>query len=265
MRAYQQRFRGFVALAATAALLAACGSDSGGSSSTEAPASEAPATEAPATTAGGGATTAAAGPGTTAAAGADLSALYAACKAEGQVNLIALPDDWANYKGILQSFRDKYPGVKNPVANPEFSSQEELDAIKNLAGQEDMPHSIDVSPAKAQDAIAAGYFEPFKPTTLDQVPDGLKDPADNWVGAYYGIIALTTNTTVVKNAPKTFADLKKPEYKGKVALNDDPRKAGAAFAGVMAASLANSRARRRSPSTGATTRRGCSRRSRGRA
>ena len=67
----------------------------------------------------------------------------------------------------------------------------------------------------------------------------MKDPANNWVGAYYGIIALTTNTSVVKNAPKTFADLKKPEYKGKVALNDDPRKAGAAFAGVMAASLAN--------------------------
>jgi len=67
----------------------------------------------------------------------------------------------------------------------------------------------------------------------------LKDPANNWVGAYYGIMALTTNTSVVKNAPKTFADLKKPEYKGKVALNDDPRKAGAAFAGVMAASLAN--------------------------
>ena len=46
-------------------------------------------------------------------------------------------------------------------------------------------------------------------------------------------------TTIVPNAPKTFADLKKPEYKGLVALNGDPRQSGAAFAGVMAASLAN--------------------------
>jgi putative spermidine/putrescine transport system substrate-binding protein len=237
------RTAGRSALATVAAgmlIITACGSDKKESSATSAGA----ATTAAAAAGGGGSTTTAAaggGTATTAAGGAaaDLSALYDACKAEGQVNLIALPDDWANYKGILQSFRDKYPGVNNPVASPDFSSQEELDAIKNLAGQKDMPDSIDVSPAKAQDAITAGYFEPFKPSTSDQLPDGLKDPANNWVGAYYGIMALTTNTSVVPNAPKTFADLKKPEYKGKVALNDDPRKAGAAFAGVMAASLAN--------------------------
>ncbi len=41
------------------------------------------------------------------------------------------------------------------------------------------------------------------------------------------------------NAPKTWADLKKPEYKGQVALNGDPRTSGSAFAAVMAASLAN--------------------------
>ena len=230
------RTGGRSALATVAAgmlIITACGSDKKESSATSAAANTTAASTATTAAGGGGTATTAAG------GGADLSALYAACKAEGQVNLIALPDDWANYKGILQSFRDKYPGVNNPVASPDFSSQEELDAIKNLAGQKDMPDSIDVSPAKAQDAITAGYFEPFKPSTSDQLPAGLKDPGDNWVGAYYGIIALTTNTSVVKNAPKTFADLKKPEYKGKVALNDDPRKAGAAFAGVMAASLAN--------------------------
>ena len=221
-------------VAAAMLLITACGSDSKESSATSAAGDTTAASTATTAAGGGGTATTAAGSGA-----ADLSALYDACKAEGQVNLIALPDDWANYKGILQSFRDKYPGVNNPVASPDFSSQEELDAIKNLAGQKDMPDSIDVSPAKAQDAITAGYFEPFKPSTSDQLPDGLKDPANNWVGAYYGIMALTTNTSVVKNAPKTFADLKKPEYKGKVALNDDPRKAGAAFAGVMAASLAN--------------------------
>ena len=221
-------------VAAAMLIITACGSDSKESSATSAAGNTTAASTATTAAGGGGTATTAAGGGA-----ADLSALYDACKAEGQVNLIALPDDWANYKGILQSFRDKYPGVNNPVASPDFSSQEELDAVKNLAGQKDMPDSIDVSPAKAQDAITAGYFEPFKPSTLDQLPDGLKDPASNWVGAYYGIIALTTNTSVVKNAPKTFADLKKPEYKGKVALNDDPRKAGAAFAGVMAASLAN--------------------------
>jgi putative spermidine/putrescine transport system substrate-binding protein len=238
MRAYQQRFRGFVALAATAALLAACGSDSGGSSSTEAPASEAPATEAPATTAGGGATTAAAGPGTTAAAGADLTALIDAAKQEGKVNLIALPDSWANYKGILQSFRDKY-GIDNPVTNPDGSSADELTAVKTLKGQADQPDSIDVGPPFAIQAKDEGLWEPYKASTWDEIPDSLKDPDGNWVGAYYGIMAIGANETLVKNPPQTFADLKKPEYKGQVALNGDPREAGAAFAAVMAASLAN--------------------------
>ncbi|MEP6660300.1 MAG: ABC transporter substrate-binding protein, partial [Acidimicrobiales bacterium] len=182
------------------------------------------------TTAGGSATT---------AAGSALADLVTACKAEGKVNLIALPDTWANYKGILQAFRDKYPDVKNPVASPDISSQAELDAVVNLKGQADMPDALDVGPAKAQAATDQGLWEPYTPTTADQIPEGLRSADGNWVAAYYGIIAITTNTKIVTNAPKTFADLKKPEYKGKVALNDDPRKATAAFAGVVAAALAN--------------------------
>ena len=190
----------------------------------------------------GAETTAASTGGTETTAGeADpLAALYQECLDNGaKVNLIALPDEWANYKGILQSFRDKYPGVENPVANPNFSSQEELDAIVNLAGQDDMPDAIDVSPAKAQIAIDEGLWEPYQPTTWDQIPDNLKDPDGNWVAAYYGVIAIGTNTTLAPNAATSFADLKKPEYKGQVALNGDPRTAGSAFAAVMAASLAN--------------------------
>jgi putative spermidine/putrescine transport system substrate-binding protein len=228
-------------------LLVACGSDKKASSDTSASAgTTAPSatTAPPGTTAPTGtmAPTGTTAPTATTAAGggaSDLSALAAACTKEAKVNLIALPDEWANYKGILQSFRDKYPGVDNPVANPNFSSQEELDAVVNLKGQADMPDTVDVSPAKAKIATDEGLWEPFKPSTWDQIPDNLKDPAGNWVAAYYGIISIGTNTTIVPNAPKTWADLKKPEYKGQVALNGDPRTSGSAYAAVMAASLAN--------------------------
>lgn len=44
---------------------------------------------------------------------------------------------------------------------------------------------------------------------------------------------------MLPNAPKTWADLTKPEYKGMVALNGNPTTSGSAFAAVMAASLAN--------------------------
>ena len=168
-----------------------------------------------------------------------LAALYEECKAEGKVNLIALPDEWANYKGILQSFRDKYPGVENPVASPDASSKEEMEAVQTLAGQDDMPDNVDVSPAIAQEMVDAGLFEPYVLSTDAEIPAGLKDVDNNWTAAYYGIMAIATNTTIVPNAPTSFADLTKPEYKGLVALNGDPREAGSAFAAVMAASIAN--------------------------
>jgi putative spermidine/putrescine transport system substrate-binding protein len=243
-------------IAVVSLLLAACGDDDdddGGATATTAASAAttaAPATtaaetvpaevtEAPGTTAGGGDTTMA--PGTTMAAGrGDVDALYQECLDNGaKVNLIALPDEWANYKGILQSFRDKYPGVENPVADPDASSADEMEAVETLAGQDDMPDSVDVSPAIAQEMVDKGLFEPYTLTTDSEIPEGLKDADRNWNAAYYGIMAITTNTTIVDTAPQTFADLTKPEYQGLVNLNGDPRESGAAFAAVMAASLSN--------------------------
>jgi putative spermidine/putrescine transport system substrate-binding protein len=164
--------------------------------------------------------------------------LVASAQAEGAVNLIALPDSWANYKGILQSFRDLY-GIDNPVQNPDASSADELTAIETLRGQAGMPEVVDVGPSFAQEMIDSGYAEVYKPTVWDEIPDELKNADGYWVGAYYGLLSIATNATLVPNVPTTWADLKKPEYKGMVTLNGDPREAGAAFATVMAASLAN--------------------------
>lgn len=236
-----------VAIAATLGLaLAACGDDNEADTQTTAAAAEttvAPDTTPAAvdTTAPAAVDTTPAGTDTTApAASGDLDALYQECLDNGaKVNLIALPDEWANYKGILQSFRDKYPGVENPVADPDSSSADEMNAVETLAGQDNMPDNVDVSPAIAQEMADKGLFEPYVLSTDAEIPDGLKDAASNYTAAYYGIIAIVTNTTIIDNAPKTFADLAKPEYAGLVALNGDPRESGSAFASVMAASIAN--------------------------
>jgi putative spermidine/putrescine transport system substrate-binding protein len=236
-------------------LAAACGSDAKSTPATS-PATTAASTSAVPTTAAAAGTTAGttvAGTtgGTTAATTAATtggtttgtantipSSLIDAAKKEGTVNLIALPDDWANYKGILASYTKDY-GVKTTVANPDASSADELTAVETLKGQSTMPCALDIGPAKVPEAISKGYFETFKPSTYAEIPAELKDPDGNWVAAYYGVIAIGTNTALVKKAPTTFADLKDPQYKGQVALNGDPRKTGAALAAVMAASLAN--------------------------
>ncbi len=170
--------------------------------------------------------------------GTTVPEIAAAAKKEGAVNLIALPDTWANYGGILDAFRKTY-GITATVANPDASSADEITAIKTLRGQAGMPELVDVGASFTQQMIDDGYAQTYKPTVWDQIPDNLKDPAGHWVAAYYGVMSIGVNTKLVKNAPKTFADLKDPQYKGQVALNGDPREAGAAFAAVMAASLAN--------------------------
>ena len=239
----------FAVLATTGIVLAACGDDEEQGTTTEAPAADTTAAAAETTEAAASDTTEAAASDTTEAAASDttaatgddpLAALYQECLDNGaKVNLIALPDEWANYKGILESFRQKYPGVENPVASPDASSAEEMEAVETLAGQDDMPDNVDVSPAIAQEMVDKGLFEPYVLSTDSEIPDGLKDADNNWSAAYYGIMAIVTNTTIVPEAPTSFADLTDPKYKGLVALNGDPRESGSAFAAVMAASIAN--------------------------
>lgn len=175
---------------------------------------------------------------TSASCGSSFDELVSKAQEEGMVDLIALPDSWANYAGVLARFESKY-GVDAVVQNPDASSADELTAIETLRGQDGMPEAVDVGPSFTTQMIDSGYAAIYKPTVWDEIPDALKHPEGYWVGAYYGLMGIGTNTTLVPNAPKTFADLKKPEYKGMVTLNGDPREAGAAFAAVMAASLAN--------------------------
>jgi putative spermidine/putrescine transport system substrate-binding protein len=170
--------------------------------------------------------------------GTTIEEIAAKAKEEGTVNLIALPDTWANYAGILANFREKY-GIEAPVQNPDASSADELTAIETLRGQSGMPEVVDIGPAFNAEMRSKGYSELYKPTVWDEIPAALKDPEGYWVAAYYGVLAIASNTTLVPNAPKTWADLKKPEYRGMVTINGDPREAGAAFAAVMAAALGN--------------------------
>jgi len=167
-----------------------------------------------------------------------LEDLIAAAKEEGAINTIALPPTWANYGEMMQTFQDTY-GLKLTNATPNASSAEELEAVKSLEGQSRAPDVLDVAPPFALQGKDEGLFAPYKFSAWDTVPDNLKDADGFWVGDYWGVIALGANTDVIDNVPASWADLSKPEYKNRVALNGDPRESGSAFAAVFAASLAN--------------------------
>ena len=173
------------------------------------------------------------------ASGADISMddLVAAAKEEGTLNTIALPPDWANYGEIMDTFQSKY-GITINNANPNGSSAEENQAVKSLKGQDRAPDVLDVGPSFAVEGKSGGLYANYKNSQWDTIPDDLKDADGAWVGDYWGAVSLGANTKVAP-LPASWADLKKPEYKGKVALNGDPRESGSAFAAVFAASVAN--------------------------
>jgi putative spermidine/putrescine transport system substrate-binding protein len=174
----------------------------------------------------------------TATSAADLGgmdALVAAAKKEGELNVIALPPDWANYGEIIKAFGDKY-AIKVNSAQPDASSADEITAAKNLKGQTKAPDVFDLGGAVASANTA--LFAPYKVTTWDTVPAELKESTGLWTNDYGGYMSIGFDASKVP-APTSLADLLKPEYKGKVALNGDPTQAGAAFSGVVMAALGN--------------------------
>jgi putative spermidine/putrescine transport system substrate-binding protein len=182
--------------------------------------------------------TAGSGDAASAASAADLGGpdkLAAAAKKEGQLNVIALPPDWANYGEIIKAFGDKY-GIKVNSAQPDASSQDEINAANQLKGQGGAPDVFDVGAAVASANLPK--FARYKVSTWADIPAPLKDPGGAWTNDYGGYMSIGYDAGKVP-APAALTDLLKPEYKGKVALNGDPTQAGAAFNGVVMAALGN--------------------------
>ena len=164
-----------------------------------------------------------------------MAALEAAAKKEAALNVIALPPDWANYGEILKNFAAKYPEIKITSAQPDAGSADEIDAAKRLAGQSTAPDVFDLGPAVALANTA--MFAPYKVADFDKIPAELKDANGAWVNDYGGLMTVGYDSAKVP-APTKLADLLGTAYKGKVALNGDPLKAGAAFAGVQMVAIA---------------------------
>jgi putative spermidine/putrescine transport system substrate-binding protein len=171
-----------------------------------------------------------------------MTALVAAAKKEGSLNVITLPRTWANYGTIMDNFSKTY-GIKITDANPNGSSGDEITALQHDKGLPAAPDVVDVGNSHAVPYVS--LFAPYKVASWAEIPDALKDANGAWYGDYGGYITFACDATKIAPAPcpTSFADLIKPAnvaaYKGKVAINGDPTAANAAFSAVYAAALAN--------------------------
>ena len=114
----------------------------------------------------GGSSTAAASDwsnATSAEAGGGMDALVAAAQAEGELNVIALPEDWCNYGDMIATFEDKY-GIQVNSITPEAGSADEVQAIidnKENKGPQ-APDVIDVGPAYGPSSKDQNLLAPYK-------------------------------------------------------------------------------------------------------
>jgi len=196
-------------------LVAACGSSSGGGSAS--------CSESTAKTA------------TSASACGGMDALVAAAKAEGKLNVIALPPDWANYGAIISGFTAKY-GIAITSDNPNGSSQDEVNAVTQLGASSRAPDVVDVGMAVA--LANTSLFAPYKVATWNDILDSQKEPTGLWFQDYGGYMSVGYDSSKVPTIT-SLSDLLGSAFRGKVALNGDPTGANAALNGVMMASLAN--------------------------
>jgi putative spermidine/putrescine transport system substrate-binding protein len=167
-----------------------------------------------------------------------MSALVAAAEKEGQLNVITLPSNWANYGAIMSAFSAKYH-IHITDANPDGSSQDELNAVNQLKGQSRAPDVLDVGTAFAVKGDQEGILAPYEVTTYSAIPSDAKASDSTWYADYGGYVAIGYNSATVKVAPTSFKSLLNPIYKNQIAINGNPTQANAAFSAVYAAALAN--------------------------
>ena len=74
---------------------------------------------------------------------------------------------------------------------------------------------------------------PYASKNKDAVPAHFRDPEDYWLGTNVHLLVILQNTKLLPadQGPKTWVDLAKPEWKGKVAFTD-PANSGSAYSNV---------------------------------
>ncbi|MFA6299830.1 MAG: hypothetical protein WC642_11730 [Nocardioides sp.] len=121
--------------------------------------------------------------------------LVKAAEDEGELNVIALPPDWANYGNIIKAFEDKYD-IKVNSDQPDVASQDEINAANQLKGTDRAPDVFDLGQSVA--LANTDLYAPYQVATFDEIPAEFKDPDGAWVNDYGGFMSVGYDSDKVR-------------------------------------------------------------------
>jgi len=166
---------------------------------------------------------------TNASQGGGMGGLVKACQKEGQLNVVALPHYWANYEDMLTGFKAAY-GVKIDEADPEASSQSEIDQSLQLKGTTRAPDVFDIGLAVAAKYVGTGTFAPYKVKTWSYLLGASSFPTAEVTPNYTGTMTIGYDGSL--GTITSLNDLLLPKFKGKITLNGDPLGSTAGMNGI---------------------------------
>ena len=162
-------------------------------------------------------------------------ALYDAATKEGLVVSFDTGPTWANWAAQFKAFKTRYPGVE--MTYNDLGSAATVVALEKARNRPQADTAYYFA-ASAVDAVNKGVVAPFKPVNFEKLPEVFRHPTGEWFTIHSLTISFVVNKKLVKNPPKSWADLLKPEYKNTVVYLD-PRSAGIGQVMMFAANFAN--------------------------
>ena len=155
---------------------------------------------------------------------------------EGIIESVGMPSNWANWGASWLAMERKYGINHNDI---DLSSSEELSTfeVEKNSPTKDIG---DVGYSFGKIAIEKDLVQPYKASVWESIPAWAKDPQGRWVVSYTGTISLITNTKLVEDAPRQWADILDGDYK--ITPGDVVRGASSQMAVLSAASTKIGRA-----------------------
>ena len=159
---------------------------------------------------------------------AGMDALIEAAKAEGELTVYGSCEE--EYLSLAcKNFEDLY-GIKTKFQR--LSTSEVYTKISEEAGKPSADVWFGGTTDPYNEAVADGLLMEYEAANaVNLISEDYKDPTNCWYGIYKGILGFMVNTEELERlgleAPKTWDDLTKEEYKGLIMLSN-PNTAGTA-------------------------------------